>query len=402
MNTIKSKSMYNKIKNFVITVVATIILVGCGSGSGNTNDSQAKLQSYLKTVANNFLSQYGESSNISAMPVLAQCGNKAPISVYAGTMSFGSDTPIDSTSIFQIGSITKSFISVVLLQLASDPKYHYSLDQPIGQWLNNYPESWNQITSRQLLHMVSGIQSYTEDPMIQEALFSQPYTYHDIFYYINSQIDKPIMFSPGSSYYYSNTNYSILGLLIEKITGNSVFDEVRNRVINKLNLKNTYFPMDLPEKIVSSDRLVSGYFNGTGSITDVESWTLSWANSAGAIISTPEDINTYAHALYTPDLLLNSSQIQQLTSLVSIKNGQPIKQVSKSDTNGFGLGVGQIYLLGRPMYYYQGSTLGYIFIYIYDYSNNNMLVFAINSTVNTPSSTGFAESILSYMELHCQ
>ena len=129
-------------------------------------------------------------------------------------------------------------------------------------------------------------------------------------------------FFSGDGYNYSNTNYILLGMLIQKITGSSPIIEIQNRIFKVLNLTHTYLPADLPVLIVPVSDMVNGYLyyhlpdpysylNGFYNPT----WSsMSFYYTAGGIISTPEDINNYLHALFHPGILLTESEFTSLTT----------------------------------------------------------------------------------------
>lgn len=405
MNTTKA------LRNLMLSGLAVISLAtsSCSSGS-SSQSSNSQLQDKLQQISQSYLNTYSASTHVSALPILAQCGNQQPIAIYNGNMAYSESKTINSNTLFQIGSITKSFASVVLLQLAAESQYNYNLDQPIGQWLENIPHQWQTITTRQLMHMVSGIPNYTDDEsFITTYVFNTPYDYHPIDFFALSQAGYPVLFAPGAEYKYSNTNYALMGMLIETITEKSVYDEISSRIIKRLGLQNTYFPIDLPEMVVSPERLVAGYFMPESTIIDTRLWSLAWANSAGGIISNISDINTYVNSLFNPGELLNAQQISELTTLVSMKTGQPISSVSTNDPTGFGLGVVAAYLLKRQIYTYTGSTFGFKFTYYYDPMTKNIAVYTINvgsgmdqtneSAARTYERIGY--DILNYLESNC-
>lgn len=398
-----------KVKSVLLCIfpIFGVMMVSCSSGNSSTADPNTQLQTKLQEMSQSFLNTYSASTHVSALPILAQCGGQAPVYVYNGTMSYGGEKKITESSVFQIGSITKSFTSVVLLQLAAESTYNYNLDQPIGQWLTNIPTSWQSITTRQLMHMVSGIPSYTTDQsFMQTYVYDMPYAYHDLEFFALSQANKSVLFAPGENYDYSNTNYTLMGMLIESITSRSVYQEVENRIILPLGLEHTYFPDYLPELVANPEDLVSGYFTRESVIDNVRFWTLSPMNSAGGVISNINDVNTYVYNLYNPGKLLNQEQLQQLESLVSLKTGQAVGFLSESNPLGFGLGVFAAYIESQQFYTYTGETLGFKSTYYYNPQNKNMVVYTANAGGGVSESYNAAYSLLGidimlYLESHC-
>lgn len=188
----------------------------------------------------------------------------------------------------------------------------------------------------------------------------------------------PLHFKPGIQFEYSNTNYVLLGQFIKKVTHYDPEIEVTNRIINPLNLKNTYLPTNKEDEIPNIDKstLVHGYaffpkashpypFIAYGA--DTLTYSLSYTNTAGAMISTPNDINVYLHAIFSKTGLFNSYQ-KQLTTFVSKKTGQPIALPTASDRQGFGFGIVGFYWDEKKpiIYLYNGVTDGFNFGWVVD------------------------------------
>lgn len=345
---------------------------------------------YLKKFTDDYLNTYKNQEYISAIALTAQCktsqGNTYLDSAYSGTLGFGSiypeNTPLQKNDVFQIGSVTKSFIAVVLLQLEGSQvvlpngeEHIFSIDDPINlyfpeynQWHGKIDDNgiYHAVVVRQLLNMTSGVPSYTGSKAFLQDAASYPYNYiskQNILDYVSS---LPLEFVPGSKYEYSNTNFTLAGILIEKITHNNLEKEIKERIINKLNLNHTFFPKNFAYEVYSYNFLVHGYDEENIPYplhTDITNYSLSWANSAGAIISNTLDINTYIHALFNPGLLLNKTQIQKLiTSEPGI-----VAQDDENVIGYYGLGIFKGYMkkTKESFFSYEGGTFGFRFYYIY-------------------------------------
>ena len=178
---------------------------------------------------------------------------------------------------------------------------------------------------------------------------------------------------PTTGWSYSNTNYLLAQLIIEKASGHSYAAELRRRFFanSALRLDATYYyPHLYPSSIAK--RMVSGYFASKDPDNaglqplygkDVRDFTLSWAQGAGGIVSMPEDVTRWSRALYVGNLL-KPQQRRELMRTVSQKTGAPIDDVSADDPRGFGLGVAHAFLpsMGK-FWFYQGETLGYRMVY---------------------------------------
>lgn len=297
--------------------------------------------------------------------------------------------------VFDIGSITKSFASLILLQLQTESML--SLDDPLGKWLPQYP-NWKDVTLRQLLNMTSGIPNYSDNPdfwNIMEHDLSHVWTDEELVHYAHPE--KPIEINPNSKFEYSNTNYILAGLVIEKVTNDTFANQLKERIINQNNSFNhTFYPagpdgVSVREAI--ADIKMHGYYFDEVNNKVVDTFTndLSWGGAAGAIVANTEDVLRWVQLLYHGNLInpiYRESALAELESVVSIKTGLAIPTVTEDDPFGFGLGVGYYYdkNSGLRFWTYQGGTLGFRAIYFWQPCNNVTTVVALNSKGNDDDS----------------
>lgn len=347
----------------------------------------SKRQRQLQQLTTQFLSQHGKHEHFSALAISVKLpGHKKIISTFAGTTSFRQPTPITAESLFQIGSISKSFIAVILLQLTSQPQYHIKMDDPITKFFPEYPK-WQSISIRQLLNMTSGIPDYFQDKKLLADFTREPFKRHQRTVWLDYIYQKPLRFIPGTKFDYSNTNYFLLGLLIEKITGHALSSEIKNRIIRPFHLTHTYFVPHLPSNFLKQ-HLVHGYQHEKGYAayiplgSDVTAFSLSYLNAAGALISTSADIAKWTNVLFTAGKILPRNQFKELTTLISEKNAQKNPQLSSDNAQGYGLGISQQYSenLRTTFYIYQGMTFGYRAIYVYIPKNKMLITAVVNSS----------------------
>ncbi|MBS1518084.1 MAG: beta-lactamase family protein [Bacteroidetes bacterium] len=223
----------------------------------------------------------------------------------AADLSTGRERKYDDR--IRIGSITKTFIATVILQLADEGKL--GLDDRLSKYFPAYPNSEN-ITVRQMLDMTSGIPDYLEDRDLLKSFFyerSDKYTEGQIF---EKTIALGPAFAPGKGWVYSNGNYNILGMMIEKITGNSIKEEVTGRIIKPLGLVNTFYPSDSE----MPGQYSHGYIKDTltGELSDATSIDPSITGAAGCMISNLPDLQIYAEALAKGTLLSKEMQAERL------------------------------------------------------------------------------------------
>lgn len=214
---------------------------------------------------------------------------------------------------FRIASNTKSFVSTVLLQLEGEGRL--SLDDSVERWLPGVVQGngndGGTITVRQLLNHTSGIYDPTTEPE-----FFAPYLQHhdwDHVYTPRQVIARAVrhkpLFAPGDGWRYSNTNYLLAGLVIEAVTHHSAPSEIHRRILAPLGLKNTSFPLTDP-------RIHGPHLHGYDLAgRDVTRFSPSYDWTAGAMISTVDDLARFHRALFTGRLLRPAQQRELLTTV---------------------------------------------------------------------------------------
>ena len=207
-------------------------------------------------------------------------GGKDPQFYAAGWKNREDRVPADSHSLFKIASIGKLYDAVSVAKLVHDKRL--SLDKTVADYFPEFAgriENAEKITLRMMVRHRSGIPNLTDTPNFwvdppksdQEAL--------DLI------LDQPANFQPDEDYEYSNTNYLLITLLIEKVTGKSKFEFIKEAILDPLNLKNTFGSLDQ----VNLDDLMSGYYVGIEE--DIKK------ADYGSMIATAEDVGIFLRAL---------------------------------------------------------------------------------------------------------
>jgi D-alanyl-D-alanine carboxypeptidase len=216
----------------------------------------------------------------------------------------------------RIGSNTKTFVAVVVLQLVAEGKV--KLDEPIETYLPGLIRGegidGRQITVRQLLQHTSGLPNYTDILLDTDDPFALLHTYFEPRELLDLALTRPADFPPGSKWSYSNTGYVVAGLLIQKVTGRPVIEEITNRVIRKAGLRHTYFPAVGEQEI--RERHPQGYYpDAKGELRDVTTMDPSWGWAAGQMVATPADLNQFFRALLG-GRLLPAAQLTEMRKTV--------------------------------------------------------------------------------------
>lgn len=218
--------------------------------------------------------------------------------------------PLEADAGFRVGSITKTFVAVVLLQLADE--HRVGLDDPLARYVPDYPGG-DRITLRQLLSHTSGVPDHeTVDEQHGRALLRDRSRRWDPAELIRTAASVRPDFDRGTRYGYSNTGYLLLGEVIAAVTGRDWAVEVRERILDPLHLDDTYVAGGEPGPAV-----VPAYFDtdGDGDEENVETG-LAWTSletsegAAGAVVSTADDLATFGDALFHGRLLGPHAQEQ--------------------------------------------------------------------------------------------
>ncbi len=234
----------------------------------------------------------------------------------SGTATREGTAPLDPDARFRVASITKTFVAVVVLQLAAEGRL--GLDDPASRYVRGTP-GLDGVTIRQLLDHTAGLPDYSA---AQEGFGpgllrdrDRHWTARELLT-ISSSVQRD--FPPGSDYAYSNSNYVALGLVVEAVTGTSWAAQVRTRIIDPLHLGATY--------VAGAERgpaVTAGYGDGDndGDVENLETGR-EWASlatsegPAGALVSTAGDLATFADALFH-GRLVDGSALRDMTTPTS-------------------------------------------------------------------------------------
>ncbi|MGX5466487.1 serine hydrolase domain-containing protein [Bacillus toyonensis] len=264
----------------------------------------------------------------------------------AGIVDVRTKKPMKADFRFRIGSVTKTFIATVLLQLSGENRLN--LDDSIEKWLpgviqgNGY--DGNQITIRQILNHTSGIADYMNSKDFDIMDTKKSYTAEE---FVKMGISLPPEFAPGKGWSYSNTGYVLLGILIEKVTGNSYAEEIENRIIEPLDLSNTFLPGN--SSVIPGTKHARGYIqlDGASELKDVT--YINPGSSDGDMISTADDLNKFFSYLLSGKLLKEQQLKEMLTTVPTDREG-----------TGYGLGIVEFKLPnGVSVWGHRGSVLGF-------------------------------------------
>jgi CubicO group peptidase (beta-lactamase class C family) len=201
----------------------------------------------------------------------------------------------DSGSVFQVSSLTKQFTAVIILQLQEHKLL--SLRDPVSKFLPDFPNG-DQITIENLLTHTSGLYNYSDDPAFVRRGWVIPMAEDSLLTLFEG---RPLEFTPGKEFRFSNSGYLLLGYIIEKVTGKSYFEVVRENIFQPVGMNHSGFDY----KSVPANKKSLGFLGLSGTIADS-----SLLQAAGAIYSTVGDLYKWDQALFS-GRLLNDSSLQR-------------------------------------------------------------------------------------------
>jgi D-alanyl-D-alanine carboxypeptidase len=249
-----------------------------------------------------------------------------------------------ATDDFRIASLTKSFVATVVLQLVGEGKV--GLDDTVEHWLPGMVPTGSTITIRELLNHTSGLYNYSDNEGFRSRLASDPMHNWTPAELIAIGTSQPPYFQPGTAWSYSNTNYILLGLIVEKATGSTLEQQLRSRLFQPLGLASTSFPAT----VEIDGSYAHGYVGAAtlplgGKLLDISPlMSPSWMWAAGAIVSNGDDVTRFYTGLLGGGLLPPSL----LAAMRTVYDG-----------SGYGLGIARFVTACGTAYGHTGDALGW-------------------------------------------
>ncbi|MCX4758405.1 serine hydrolase domain-containing protein [Kitasatospora purpeofusca] len=231
-----------------------------------------------------------------------------------GDLATGARVPVDGQ--IRAGSNTKAFVAVVVLQLVAEGKVGLdaSVDTYLPGLLRGDGFDGRNITVRQLLQHTSGLPDYMDAPALADFTTIQ-YRWFEPRELLDGALAQKARFAAGTGWEYSNTNYLVAGLLIQKVTGRPYGEELTKRVIERIGLRHTYVPA--AGETALRETHPHGYLRTApdAPLVDYTAMDSSMAWAAGAVVSTNTDLNAFYGALLG-GRLLPAAQLAQMRTTV--------------------------------------------------------------------------------------
>ncbi|WXA83847.1 beta-lactamase family protein [Pendulispora rubella] len=223
------------------------------------------------------------------------------IDARSGSARRNSTEPVAFESQFRMGSNTKTFVAVVMLQLVDEEKIR--LDDTVDRWLpgrvSGHGNDGKTMTMRHLLQHTSGLYDYAKDLLgdfTEKDYYAKRFQHFDSEALVATAIAHEPKFASGTSWSYSNTNYTLAAMIIEKATGHDWRTEIRTRILEPLHMWHTFEPEDWADLPAPHAQGYNSFSAGQPPI-DVTLFNMSWGGAAGSLITTTEDLTRFWRAL---------------------------------------------------------------------------------------------------------
>jgi len=342
---------------FVLAAVLASMLLTCSSCKESQLETvpQAELPSGVTDKLDRLVSALMEQNNIPGAIAGVWVNGEGAWIKAAGIADLQEGTAEQADLHFRIGSITKTFTATVILQLVDEGKL--SLGDKLEEYVGGFKYG-DQITILQLCNNTSGIFNYGDAPGLVEENVSHPQRHWSPEELIDLASSGEPSFPPGTGWKYSNSNFLLLGVIIEQVTGNDLGSEIEARITQPLGLDSTFLPADCEFGGPHSHGYVQwdGRWGKTepAGLDDVTYWDPSHAWAAGGMISTLEDLRVWAKALATGELLSEEMQRERL-AWVQMPGGESLDM--KYGMGIFSMGGlighdGMLWGYNTGMYYY--------------------------------------------------
>lgn len=298
--------------------------------------------------------------------------------VAAGVAVTGTMTPPSANQFIRVASVAKAFSGAAALALVAH--HVLSLDDTIGRWLTDLPKAWDPVTLSELLHHTSGIPDFSTCATFQKAVVASlqnPPPPEQLLSYVEEppcyQADKPLEFTPGTKYEYSNSDNVIVALMIQAATGESYSDALSQEVTQPLGLSQT----TLPSSAVLPEPSIHGYApDPPGPPEDVSQLIAAgWSWASGGVVSTPADANRFVRA-YVKGTLTNAATRSRQFQFVAGTSEPP-----GPGTNAAGLAIFRYRTGCGTVYGHTGNTPGYTQFIAASTNGSNSVSVTVNEQI---------------------
>jgi CubicO group peptidase (beta-lactamase class C family) len=316
-------------------VSALIAIASTGRLAAAQTQLPLGMRASIDSVAHEALARTGAPS---ASIAIVRDGQLAYANAYGNAHI---SPPLVATTVmrYSIGSVSKQFTATGILLLAEQGKL--SLEDKVGRWLPALTHA-NDVTIRQILSMTSGYQDYWPQDYVMPSML-KPITAQQI---VDQWGKKPLDFSPGTKWQYSNTNYVIAGLIIEKASGTPFVDFLRQNIFAPLHMASVSIVDDAPLGPADPERYLR---YALGPLRPAPKEGKGWLFAAGELAMTPSDLAKWDESVIDQTILKPASYHTQQTTVL----------LNDGTSTGYGLGVGIGRYNGHRLVSHNGEVSGF-------------------------------------------
>jgi CubicO group peptidase (beta-lactamase class C family) len=314
----------------VAALAVVVFLAGCSAAA--QNDLAGAIDAIVEAPI--------RDGKVAGASVAVVRGNQTIVERGYGFADLQLDVPTPARAIYEIGSITKQFTAAAILLLAEDGKL--SLDDELTKFLPDYPTNGHRVTLRHLHNHTSGIKGYTEMPEFGELMVRKK-PREELVKLFSSQ---PFDFAPGEDLIYNNSAYFLLGLVIEKVSGQSYADFVKVRLFDKVGMTDSSY---CSERAIQK-RKVQGYDTANDALVLKGFIDHTWPYAAGSLCSTAHDLALWNRALHGGKVLKPESY-RTMTTPGVLNDRSPIR---------YAMGVGVLDVGERRVISHGGGINGFL------------------------------------------
>jgi CubicO group peptidase (beta-lactamase class C family) len=317
-----------------ISILCLIVFLIPPAGAGQADEGKGR----FKRVDTYITAEAGEHSFRGA--VLVGMNGKVVFEKAYGIAEEEWNVRNTTTTKFRIASLSKQFTAACILLLQERGKL--KVQDPISRYLTGLPEAWRSITIHQLLTHTSGIPNYTDSSQLKKINRTGA-TPQEM---ITLVADKPLDFKPGSRWHYTNTGYILLGMMIEKISGQPYADFMKHNIFEPLGMMNSGYDRatDILKERASGYQIQGGLANA-----DFIDMTIPYA--AGGIYSTVEDLYRFNEALAQQGKLLSADSLKEMFT-------EYPEATYQGQNYGYGVVISR-QKFGKLLYYHGGGVEGF-------------------------------------------
>ena len=335
------------------------VLVGIASTCPLIASAQARARSTTVAAIDSVVASYLKDGRAAGMSVAIVKGRDTLVLKGYGKADLELDVPTPARAVYEIGSVTKQFTASAILMLQEEGKL--SLDDDISKYLPDYPTQGHRISVRQLLNHTSGIKGYTEIPKFG-AIMTRHLPKDSLVALFK---DEKFDFAPGVAMVYNNSAYFLAGLIIEKVSGQSYADFVKQHLFDRVGMTDSRYCSESE----ITPRKAHGYDMGPKGLQIKGFMDHTYPYSAGSLCSTVGDLLAWNRALHGGKVL-SAASYAQLTGPSTLNDGTKLR---------YGLGIAMHDFGGHRVIEHGGGINGYLSESSYFPDQDAVIIVLINS-----------------------